>query len=77
MSVLAAPPERPPNALNATVAAVMSVTLSLSVTDLKTFPPNVSVAFPPVIAVVTVTLEPRLIAAVLAIVKFPASSVVA
>jgi hypothetical protein len=35
---------------------------------LKTFPPNVSVALPPIIAVVTVTLEPRLMAAVLAIV---------
>jgi len=73
MRVLAAPPERPPNALNATVAAVMLVTRSLSVTDLNTFPPNVRVAFPAVIAVVTVTLEPRLIAAVRAIVKFPAN----
>lgn len=68
MSVLAAPPpERPPYGLKPTVAAVMLLTRSLSVTDLKTFPPNVRVAFPPVIAVVTVTPDPRLIAAVLAI----------
>jgi hypothetical protein len=69
MSVLTAPPpERSPNGLKATVTGVMLVTRSLRVTDLKTFPPNVSVAFPPVIAVVTVTADPRLIAATLAMV---------
>jgi hypothetical protein len=77
MSVFAAPPERPPYGLKATVAGVILVTRSLRVTGLKTFAPNVTVAFPDVIAVATVMALPRLIAAVRAIVRFPASSVVA
>jgi hypothetical protein len=69
ISVFAAPPpERVPKGLNETVTGVILVTRSLSVTGLKTVPPNVTVAFPPVIAVVTVTPVPRLIAAVLAMV---------